>query len=94
MPGNANPQVISHPFKPLKKIEMEQAKAANQHEDKYRDEQRCGFEALELHTEGLNKKPAQLKAALVEISLEADDLIIIPTATAFALAFAFSALCG
>jgi hypothetical protein len=44
---------------------VQNAGDAHQREDEKGNQERRAFEALKLHTVGLNKKPAQLKAALV-----------------------------
>ncbi len=65
MSGRADAQIVSHAFQPLKEIEMQHADATDKRQNEKGNEQRRAFGALELHAEGLNKKPAQLKAALV-----------------------------
>jgi hypothetical protein len=44
---------------------MPKADAADEREDDEREDDGRAFGSLELHAVGLNKKPAQLKAALV-----------------------------
>jgi hypothetical protein len=58
-------QVIGHPLQPLEKIQSRQPQAANQREDGKGRKDRRTFEGLEFHRIELNKKPEQLKAALV-----------------------------
>jgi hypothetical protein len=65
MASRANTQVVGHALKPLGKIEVQGTGDANQREYEQGNQERRAFEALKLHTVGLNKKPAQLKAALV-----------------------------
>ena len=58
-------QVISHPFQPLEKIQPRQPQAADERKDGEGQKNRRAFDGLEFHHAGLNKKPEQLKAALV-----------------------------
>jgi hypothetical protein len=58
-------QVVSYPFQPLEKIKLQQAQAANEGKDGDGQNDGSAFEGFELHDIGLNKKPEQLKAALV-----------------------------
>jgi len=60
-------QIVGHPLQPLKKIQPRQPQAANQREDGESQKNRRAFEGLEFHRIGLNKKPEQLKAALVTL---------------------------
>ena len=49
-----------------RKSGLQQADAANERQDGERQGDRRAFEAFEFHAVGLNEKPEQLKAALVE----------------------------
>ena len=64
--SRAGAQVVGHAFQTVGEIQAQGTNATNQREDGKRQDERRAFEALELHPVGLNKKPAQLKAALVE----------------------------
>ena len=52
-------------FEPFGETRIPAADAADEREDGEREKKRGAFGSLELHAVGLNKKPAQLKAALV-----------------------------
>jgi hypothetical protein len=52
-------------LQPVGKIGVSEADAADEREDGQREEEGRALGTLELHAVGLNKKPAQLKAALV-----------------------------
>jgi hypothetical protein len=58
-------QIAGHPLQPLEKIQPRQPQAANEREDGEGRKNWRAFEGLEFHGAGLNKKPEQLKAALV-----------------------------
>jgi hypothetical protein len=60
-------QVVSEAFQSVKKVQAQQANAADEHEDEDGYDYGRTFERLEFHRTGLNKKPEQLKAALVLI---------------------------
>jgi hypothetical protein len=60
-------QVVGHALQPLKKIQPQEPDAANEREDKKGQNDRRAFERFELHRAQLNKKPEQLKAALVSL---------------------------
>ena len=66
MGSSTDAEVVGHPFEPFEKIEVQRSDATDEREDGQRQKQRRAFGTLEFHTEGLNKKPAQLKAALAE----------------------------
>jgi len=57
-------QVVGHALQPLEEIQPQQPQPANKRKDGYAQNDRPAFERLEFHAIGLNKKPAQLKAAL------------------------------
>ena len=65
MQRRPHPQVVGHALQPLKKIQPQQPDTANEREDENRQNDRRAFEWFELHRAQLNKKPEQLKAALV-----------------------------
>ena len=65
MQRGSRAQVIGHPFQPLKKIQPRQPQAADEREDGESQKNRHTFDGLEFHHAGLNKKPEQLKTALV-----------------------------
>ena len=60
-------QVVGHALQPLKKIQPQEPDAANEHENGNGQNDRRTFERFELHRAQLNKKPEQLKAALVSM---------------------------
>ena len=64
MQGRPRAQVVGDPLQPVKKIEVQQPHAANQHENENGQNDRRTFERFEFHRIGLNEKPEQLKAAL------------------------------
>jgi len=57
--------VVSHAFQALEKIQTQEPEAADKREDENGQNDRRAFERFEFHRIGLNKKPEQLKAALV-----------------------------
>jgi hypothetical protein len=57
-------QIVGHPLQPLEKIQPQQPESADKHKDNNGQNDRRAFDGLEWHAIGLNKKPAQLKAAL------------------------------
>ena len=63
--GRPHAQVVSDALQPFKKIEVKQPHAANEGEDENGQNDRRAFERFEFHRLELNKKPEQLKAALV-----------------------------
>ena len=63
--GGADAQVIGDAFEPFGETGIPKAKADGEREDENGQNYRRAFEPLDFHTVGLNKKPAQLKAALV-----------------------------
>ena len=65
MQRGSRAQIVGHPLQPLEKIQSRQPQAANEREDGEGQKNRRAFEGLEFHGAGLNKKPEQLKAALV-----------------------------
>ena len=65
--GGADAQVVGHALQPLKKIKPQEPDAANEHENENGQNDRRTFERFELHRAQLNKKPEQLKAALVSM---------------------------
>ena len=69
MQRGSRAQVIGHPLQPLEKIQPRQPQAANEREDGESQKDRRAFEGLEFHRAGLNKKPEQLKAALVMLKM-------------------------
>ena len=62
-------QIVGHALQPLQKIQPRQPQAANERENGDRQNDRRGLEPLEFHPIGLNKKPEQLKAALVSLKI-------------------------
>ena len=58
-------QVIGHPLQPLEYFEPRQPQAADENKDGEGQKARRTPDGLELHCIELNKKPEQLKAALV-----------------------------
>ena len=67
MQGRPLPQVVGHALQPLKKIKPQEPDAANEHENGNGQNDRRAFERFEFHRAQLNKKPEQLKAALVSL---------------------------
>ena len=65
MQSRPRAQVVGHALQPLKKIKPQEPDAANEREDQNGQNDRGAFERFELHRAQLNKKPEQLKAALV-----------------------------
>jgi hypothetical protein len=65
MQRGSGAQIVGHPLQPLEKIQSRQPQAANEREDGNGQKDRRAFERLKFHRIGLNKKPEQLKAALV-----------------------------
>ena len=65
--GGADAQVVGHALQPLKKIKPQEPDAANEHENGNGQNDRRAFERFEFHRAQLNKKPEQLKAALVSL---------------------------
>jgi hypothetical protein len=63
--GRPHAQVVSCTFQPLKKIEAQQPHSTDERKDENRQNDRRAFERFEFHRIELNKKPEQLKAALV-----------------------------
>ena len=61
-------QVVGHALQPLEEIQPQEPDAADEREDKNGQNDRCAFEWFELHRAQLNKKPEQLKVALVLIA--------------------------
>ncbi len=67
MERGSGAQIVCHSLQPLEKIQPRQPQAANEREDGKGWKNRRAFEGLEFHRIGLNKKPEQLKAALVTL---------------------------
>ena len=65
MQGGFSAQVVGHPFETLEEIQMEQPQSADEGDNRDGHEDRRMFGGLECHPAQLNKKPEQLKAALV-----------------------------
>ena len=63
--GGTDAQVIGNAFEPFGKTGIPKAEADDEREDENGQNYRRAFEPLDFHTVELNKKPAQLKAALV-----------------------------
>ena len=63
--GGANAEVVGDVFEPFGETGIPKADTADEGEDSEGEEDGRAFGSLELHAVGLNKKPAQLKAALV-----------------------------
>jgi hypothetical protein len=82
MQRGSRAQVVGHPLQPFKKIQPCQPQAANERDNTEGQKNRRGLERLEFHRIGLNKKPRQLKAALVQVRL--NEAIIIYCATGMA----------
>jgi hypothetical protein len=67
MQSRPGAQVVGHALQPVEKIQPQEPDAANEREDKNGQNDRGAFERFELHRAQLNKKPEQLKAALVSL---------------------------
>ena len=65
MQSRPRAQIVGHALQPLEKIQPQEPDAANEREDENGQNDRRAFEWFELHRAELNKKPEQLKAALV-----------------------------
>jgi hypothetical protein len=63
--GSADAQIVSHAFKTLEEVQPKQSQAANERKDCDGQNERSALEGFEFHLIELNKKPEQLKAALV-----------------------------
>jgi hypothetical protein len=68
MQSRPGAQVASHALQPFEKIKLQEPDTANEREDQNGQNNRGAFERFELHHAQLNKKPEQLKAALVRYS--------------------------
>ena len=65
MQSRPRAQVVCYALHPFKKIKSQEPDATNEHENENGQNDRRAFERFELHRAQLNKKPEQLKAALV-----------------------------
>ena len=59
------PQIIGDPLQPFEKIKVEQAGTADKRQDENGQDDRRALDGFKFHHTGLNKKPEQLKVALV-----------------------------
>jgi hypothetical protein len=69
MQGRPHTQIVGHALQPLKKIQPQEPDPTNEREDQNGQKDRRAFERFELHSAQLNKKPGQLKAALVGVRI-------------------------
>jgi hypothetical protein len=67
MQSRPRAQVVGHALQPFEEIQPQKPDAANEREDQNGQNDRGAFERFELHRAQLNKKPEQLKAALVSL---------------------------
>ena len=63
--SDTNAEVVGDVFEPFGEAGIPKADTADEREDGESQDDGRAFGSLELHAVGLNKKPAQLKAALV-----------------------------
>ena len=63
--GDADAGVVSHPLQPVEEIGVFQTQSAYQRNHQHGYNHRRWFGAFDMHAGWINKKPAQLKAALV-----------------------------
>ena len=65
MQSRPRAQVVGHALQPFEEIQTQEPDATNERQDQNGQNDRRAFERFELHRVQLNKKPEQLKAALV-----------------------------
>ena len=63
--GRPCPHIIGDPLQPFEKIMVEQAGTADKRQDENGQDDRRALDGFKFHHTGLNKKPEQLKVALV-----------------------------
>jgi hypothetical protein len=63
--GGPHAHIVGDALQPVGKIRVPNAQPADERQDGEGENDGRAFKSFELHAVGLNKKPAQLKAALV-----------------------------